>query len=360
MRSIGKITIAAALCAIGAHAHDIDFEHTHQDGGYTVTDNGSFVSDNDVTAFLWNPRGKSDEKIAERIAFLSKHYFVQRTPDELRRARATRAKYADAIAINSVMPGAVHLMGYTRDHYLMGLKSNYDGGMTLVNASVYGNPSSNSVPVETTVVETDLAGESFGVTKVRTVDDIREAKLQGNLSVVYNTQGADYVIEAIRSRTEWSEKVGIKVMNLTYNNDNALAGGGTNQSSGLTEAGREFVLAMNEAGITVDCSHASNQTCIDAARITKKPMVASHSNVFALFEHSRNLSDEAIIAIGPTGGAVCPTGAGGFLSRGEPVGRGRGGGHGRCAGRQAAECRSAGSPRCSLEHSRGRCPLGFG
>ena len=114
---------------------------------------------------------------------------------------------------------------------------------------------------------------------------------------------------------EAAKERGIEVMNFTYNNDNAFAGGGQNiENNGLTEAGIELVKRMNEASIIVDCSHSSDQTCIDAAKYSTKPVVASHSGAKAMYDHGRNLSDEATIAIAETGGVICAAGVGLFLN----------------------------------------------
>jgi membrane dipeptidase len=111
-----------------------------------------------------------------------------------------------------------------------------------------------------------------------------------------------------------AKKKGLGVANFVYNNDNELAGGGTSQESGVTDLVKEFIAAANANKVVVDCSHSSNQTCIDAASYSTKPNVASHSNVAALFDVGRNMSDEAIEAVGSTGGAVCNTGVGLFLN----------------------------------------------
>jgi len=107
---------------------------------------------------------------------------------------------------------------------------------------------------------------------------------------------------------------GLHAANFVYNRNNALAGGGTAQDLGVTELGRQFIKHANANKVIVDCSHSSNQTCIDAARYSSKPIIASHSNAYALHPVSRNMTDEAIEAVGTTNGVVCTTGAGLFLN----------------------------------------------
>ncbi|PSW16612.1 hypothetical protein C9J01_06350 [Photobacterium rosenbergii] len=306
--------IIALATSIGAFAHDIGHEHTHVEGGWDSE--AGFVSNTDHTAHLWNSRGKSKEEIAQRVAFLAEAYVPSRTPEQEKRAAEAKEKYAEYIAINSVMPAAVApAMAMGVEHFHKGLRENHEAGITLTSASVYNTKSIFGDTLPSIIKNTDLASDEFGALKVKSAEDIRAAKESGRLAVMYNTQGADYVLDGnMEDNMKWSAANGIRVMNTTYNNDNDLAGGGSKGTSGLTKKGLKFVKYANEQGIVLDCSHASNQTCIDTAEASSKPIVASHSNVYELYNHSRNLSDNAILAIGRKGGAVCPTGAGGFLS----------------------------------------------
>ncbi|QFU76321.1 hypothetical protein EY643_11975 [Halioglobus maricola] len=65
-----------------------------------------------------------------------------------------------------------------------------------------------------------------------------------------------------------------------------------------------------------DCSHSSNQTCIEGAAASTKPIMLSHSNVATLQPIDRNASDEAIKAVASTGGVICVNFIGGFLNAG--------------------------------------------
>lgn len=131
---------------------------------------------------------------------------------------------------------------------------------------------------------------------------------------MYNSQGADYVIEDL-DKVDWSKDNGIMTMNFTYNNDNALAGGGQSEKNlGVSELGAEFIKRCNEIGIVVDCSHSSDQTAIDMSKLSTKPVIASHSNAKGLYDTGRNLSDDAIKAIAATDGVIACNGVGLFLN----------------------------------------------
>ena len=117
-------------------------------------------------------------------------------------------------------------------------------------------------------------------------------------------------------------KLGLRTANFTYNKDNAYGGGSKSNddgsNDGVTELGKKVIREMNRVGMVVDCSHSSDQTCLDAAILTGKPMIMSHSNVASLNPIGRNNSDTAMKAVAATGGAICVNFIGGFLnSQGE-------------------------------------------
>ncbi len=87
----------------------------------------------------------------------------------------------------------------------------------------------------------------------------------------------------------------LKCCSLTWNYDNAFAGG-ANGSGGLTALGEDFVRFLNANDIAVDLSHLNERSFYDVIGIAKKP-VATHSGVFALKPHARNLKDEQIEAV---------------------------------------------------------------
>lgn len=100
--------------------------------------------------------------------------------------------------------------------------------------------------------------------------------------------------------------MGVRLMTLTWNNPNCLgfphSSDPSKMSLGLTKFGHQAVSAMQEKGIIVDVSHLSDGGFWDALQISKKPIIASHSNARALCNHTRNLSDEMIRALAQSGG----------------------------------------------------------
>ncbi|MGI6610021.1 MAG: dipeptidase [Limnochordia bacterium] len=100
-------------------------------------------------------------------------------------------------------------------------------------------------------------------------------------------------------------QLGIRMMHLTYNRRNMIGDGCAEASNaGLSDFGRAVIQEMNQLGIVVDVAHSGQKTSLEAAQLSERPMVASHSAALALNDHFRCKSDEVIKAIADTGGYV--------------------------------------------------------
>ena len=98
-------------------------------------------------------------------------------------------------------------------------------------------------------------------------------------------------------------QLGCRMMHLTYNRRNMIGDGCAETSnSGLSDFGRTVIREMNRVGVIIDLAHSGWQTCLDAAQVSKMPVVASHSACYSLNEHYRAKSDEVISAIADTEG----------------------------------------------------------
>ncbi|MGD2007752.1 MAG: membrane dipeptidase [Cellvibrionales bacterium] len=301
------------VCGAAATAHEIGHEHEHSPGGWHSE--AGFVSDADHTARLFSPRGKTQEEIVQRAMWLAEQYDVQRSAEQEIRAAEARKKYAAAVVINSLLPSSVGIVNNTYATFKKGLQRNRDAGMTLVSSTVYAFPSaiSETATAYSIIASSNEVARDLDLVEVDSVNDVLRAKKTGAMGLIYNTQGADYVVGDLAGQTRQSYDHGIRVMNFSYNRDNALAGGGFGEGVGLTALGSEWLATAQREGMVIDVSHSSDETAIDAANRAKKPIIASHSNASALLHSGRNLSDAAIEAIGRTGGVVCPNGVGLFL-----------------------------------------------
>ena len=90
-------------------------------------------------------------------------------------------------------------------------------------------------------------------------------------------------------------KLGVKMMTLTWNAHNCIGDGAdVTNPQGLTCFGKQAISEMENVGIIIDISHASEKLFWEVAENTKRPFVASHSNAFSITSHRRNLSDSQI------------------------------------------------------------------
>lgn len=85
----------------------------------------------------------------------------------------------------------------------------------------------------------------------------------------------------------------IKIFTLTWNNENEIAGG-VNSNAGLSNFGKKVVSSLQKNDIIVDVSHLNDKSFYDVASMSKKSIIASHSNARKICNHKRNLSDEQI------------------------------------------------------------------
>ena len=98
---------------------------------------------------------------------------------------------------------------------------------------------------------------------------------------------------------------GFRMMSPTHFFDNDISGSAHGvEKYGLTEKGREMVKRMEQKGMLVDVSHASEKTIDDVLKIATKPVIVSHTGVKGTCDNQRNLSDAQLKAIAKTGGIV--------------------------------------------------------
>ena len=151
----------------------------------------------------------------------------------------------------------------------------------------------------------DLVRDNSDVAEIGTTSaEIARIGAEGKVAVILGYQNATLFEGRIRL-VEMFAELGVRVVQLTYNNQNDLGGSCYEaEDSGLARFGKEVVLEMNRAGILVDCSHVGDRTTLDAIEASEKPIAVTHANARSLFDHKRNKSDDVIKALGQTGGVI--------------------------------------------------------
>ena len=129
--------------------------------------------------------------------------------------------------------------------------------------------------------------------------DIVSTMAGGKIAALLSVEGAEQIDDI-----EMAYALGVRVVHITWNFDNGLCGSVMGSGAGLSEKGRCFVKKAQELGVLLDTSHISQQGFWEVLEISRKPVIAGHSNTRALCPVPRNLSDEQFIALKNQGGGA--------------------------------------------------------
>jgi membrane dipeptidase len=157
------------------------------------------------------------------------------------------------------------------------------------------------------------------VVMCRTVAEIKAAIARKALAVVLHIEGAEAIDEDLNF-LQVLYAAGLRSLGPVWSRTNIFGHGvpfkfpsSPDVGDGLTPAGENLVRICNEMKILIDLSHITEKGFWDVARLSKAPLVATHSNVHALCPSARNLTDKQLAAIKDTGGMVGLNFATGFL-----------------------------------------------
>lgn len=140
--------------------------------------------------------------------------------------------------------------------------------------------------------------------QVETVADLDRAKAEGKIGLIMGWQNSRPIADEL-DRLYFFRRLGLRVMQLTYNFRNALGDGCLEpEEAGLTILGREAVRIMNEIGIAIDLSHVGQKTMFGAIEHSTQPVLITHANARALANLERNKTDDIIKAVVAKGGLI--------------------------------------------------------
>lgn len=139
---------------------------------------------------------------------------------------------------------------------------------------------------------------------VRRHADIAAAKQNRTLGLMLGFQNTDMIDHDI-SRLDMFHRLGIRIIQLTYNDRNYVGDGCLEPANGgLSRFGREVVAQMNTLGIAVDLSHCGTQTTADGIAASAKPPLITHSGCREVYRHPRSKEDRELKAMADKGGVV--------------------------------------------------------
>ncbi len=153
--------------------------------------------------------------------------------------------------------------------------------------------------------------ESHGAFQVvYTVDGLERNIANHVVSAIFHFEGAEPIAPDLSNLDAWYDD-GLRSLGLVWSRPNAFACGvpfhcpsSPDTGPGLTDAGRALVRACNDMGIMLDLSHLNEQGFWDVAKLSKKPLIASHSCAHAICPAARNLTDKQLDAIRDSDGIV--------------------------------------------------------
>jgi membrane dipeptidase len=144
----------------------------------------------------------------------------------------------------------------------------------------------------------------------RDAGEIQASIDAGALATVLHIEGAEPIDRDFRM-LEILYEAGLRSLGLVWSRPNIFGHGvpfrfpsTPDTGPGLTDEGRALLRACNELGVLVDLSHLNEKGFWDVAELSAAPLVATHSNVHALCQSSRNLTDRQLAAIRESGGLV--------------------------------------------------------
>jgi len=171
------------------------------------------------------------------------------------------------------------------------------------NAYAYANREMDSL-------DAAVARNPDKIRKAYSYKEIIKTVNQHKIAALFGVEGG-HMIEDDLGKLEVLYKRGARYLTLTHNISPAWATSAADENNGkslphkgLTDFGKQVVKRMNELGMLVDVSHAGDQTFWDVIAVTTRPVIASHSSVYTLTPHRRNLKDGQIKAIAKNGGVV--------------------------------------------------------
>ncbi|TCN25116.1 dipeptidase [Mesobacillus foraminis] len=158
----------------------------------------------------------------------------------------------------------------------------------------------------------DRNSDVFNITT--SYKEIEKTVKAGKIAAVPTVEGA-YSLEehnAIGLLHQYYD-LGIRALGFTWNYSNSLGEGAnrvygdadrTASQGGLTELGEKVAREMNKLGMIIDVSHLSENTFWDVIKVSKAPIMATHSGAYSLRNHQRNLTDDQLKALARNGGVV--------------------------------------------------------
>jgi len=208
------------------------------------------------------------------------------------------ALYKNAVVIDSLCGPLVDMDAPPKPEILKAVRQS---GITAINFTV-SDPTFEGTVGNIAALEqlVDEHPEAFLI--VRRHSDIARAKRENKIGILPGFQYTAF-LEEKPERIEMFRQLGVRIMQLTYNNRSIFGDGCLEPgNAGLSKAGIAAVQKMNTLGVAVDLSHSGYRTTSEGISESKKPVLISHSGCAAIYAHPRNKPDEILQSLADRGG----------------------------------------------------------
>ncbi|NND00443.1 MAG: membrane dipeptidase [Gammaproteobacteria bacterium] len=142
------------------------------------------------------------------------------------------------------------------------------------------------------------------IMQVRSAADILEARRRNKLGILFGFQNCSPIEDDLALIRVFHE-LGVRIMQLSYNNQSLLATGCyESEDAGITRFGKQAIQEMNRVGMLIDMSHSAERSTLEAIEITDRPIAITHANPDFFHDAIRNKSTEVLQALGESGGIL--------------------------------------------------------
>ena len=179
-----------------------------------------------------------------------------------------------------------------------------DGGVTAVHVTICYHEDFQEMVQN--VIAWNQRFEKFSqlIFHGRTADDVRKARIEGRTAIFFGFQNCSPIEDNI-GLVEVCHQLGVRFMQLSYNNQSLLATGCYEvDDPGITRMGRQVIKEMNRVGLVVDMSHSAKRSTLEAIEISERPIAITHANPSNWYNALRNKSDDVLKSLSESGGML--------------------------------------------------------
>ena len=179
-----------------------------------------------------------------------------------------------------------------------------EGGVSAVHVTICYHEDFQEM-VENVIVWNRLFEEySDLIFQGRSSDDVLKGADEGRTAIIFGFQNCSPIEDNI-GLVEICHQLGVRFMQLSYNNQSLLATGCYEEDDpGITRMGRQVISEMNRVGLVVDMSHSAARSTLEAIEISSRPIAITHANPLFWCDALRNKSDDVLKALAESGGIL--------------------------------------------------------